>query len=73
MHIPLFTFHFFGRVIVCVRYGINYAQKQRLGGKKTTCVAAYSFTNRMRPSKNKKVTDTRNIVYLNLAISRDSA
>ncbi len=34
MVIPLFTFHFFGRVIVCVRYGINYAQKQRLGGKK---------------------------------------
>ncbi len=36
MVIPLFTFHFFGRVIVCVCYGINYAQKQCLGGKKTT-------------------------------------
>ncbi len=66
MHIPLFTFHFLGRVIVCVRYGINYAQKQRLGGKK-------SFTNRMRLSMEKKVTDKQNIVYLNLALSRDSA
>ncbi len=34
MVMPLFTSHFFRESIVCVRYGINYAQKQRLGGKK---------------------------------------
>ncbi len=43
MHIPLFTFHFLGRVIVRVRYGINYAQKQRLGGKKTTRCCSIQF------------------------------
>ncbi len=55
MIIPLFIFHFFGRVIVCVRYGINYAQKQCLGGKKNLHgFVAYSVTNRMRPSTEKK-------------------
>ncbi len=27
-----------GRVIVCVRYGTNYVQKQRLGGKKNSMI-----------------------------------
>ncbi len=31
-----FSFISSGRAIVCVRYGINYAKKQRLGGKKTS-------------------------------------
>ncbi len=66
MVIHLFTFHFFRRVIVCVHYGINYAQKQRLGGKKQHGFVAYSVTHRMRPSKKKKIVkDTWKIVYLN--------
>ncbi len=67
MHIPLFTFHFFGRVIVCVRYGINYAQKQCLGGKKTTLLCSVQFYTQNEIIQKKKVTDTRNIVHLNSA------
>ncbi len=67
MVIPLLMFHFFGRVIVCVCYGINYAQKQRLGGKKTTTTQFCSIQcNKQNETiHGKKVTDTRNIVYLN--------
>ncbi len=46
---------------VCVRYGINYAQKQRLCGKKHHSFVAYSLADRMRSSKKKKV----KVVYLN--------
>ncbi len=44
----------------------NYAQKQRLGGKKKQHdFVAGNVPNRMRSSKKKKVKDTRKIVYLN--------
>ncbi len=54
------------RVIVCVRYGINYAQNSVLVVKKKQhFFVAYSVTHRMRPSAEKKVKDTWKIVYLN--------
>ncbi len=44
----------------------NYAQKQRLGGKKKQHdFVAGNVPNRTRSSKKKKVKDTRKIVYLN--------
>ncbi len=55
MVIHLFTFHFFRRVIVCIRYGINYAQKQRLGGKKSTLFCSIQcYTQNETIQKKKK-------------------
>ncbi len=74
MYIPLFTFHLFGRVIVCVRYGLNCAQKQRLGGKKTTrCCNIQCYKQNETVHGKKRVTDMLNIVYLKLPFPRDAA
>ncbi len=68
MFIPLFTFHFSGRVIVCVRYGIHYAKKRRIRGKTTTRFCSKQCHKQNETiQKNKKFTDKRNIVYLNSA------
>ncbi len=43
-----------GRVIVCVRYGTNYAQKTASGGKKQHDFVAGNVPNRTRSSQKKK-------------------
>ncbi len=63
-----------GRVIVCVRYGTNYAQKQCLGGKKTArfCSRQCPKQNEIIQKKKKSKIHGRLIIWI-LALPRDGA
>ncbi len=56
MVIPLFTFHFFRDSYCLCPIWNNYAQKQRLGGNKTTLFCSIQcYTQNETIPKNKKV------------------